>query len=108
MVLPMTTDYREVELAELNHVYDAWGGWTHSQWIFWSPVYNGERRCKGYVLYQTPHNRNPRVRREGNILILKSGVRVRCKQMTESWTQYDKEVEARQGGPPFDTGWLDP
>jgi hypothetical protein len=85
----------ECEWIELNHVYDGCGNHTLSQWIFWD--WTGYRK----QVADWCHAGSTKSFRRGNSLLLFSHyksrfIRVRCREITETWTQHDPEIEDRE------------
>lgn len=89
--LSLETSTNRVDVIELNHFYDSTNGHeVFQQWLFWD-LKDGEwelidwRICKGEQV--------------NNNLLLIDGKVVKAGRTIESWTDWDRELAAREKTP---------
>lgn len=82
-----------VDSIEINHLHDGNGCFFLHQVVFWDVTTDGRRVCQGWKNLQ-----NCRI--SGNTVYL-SGKRIRFTSQSESWTDFDPELEARNDWPMY-------
>ena len=101
-LVPWTPTLRdEVDVIELNHVFDGEGQHVLSQFIFWEfETHSAAEHVVAWRLWKPGSSLPLRdVRQGGCVLLFRDGESlrlVRGKQYRETWTQYDPEIDNRR------------
>lgn len=84
----------QVDIIELNHLHDARGHRTFSQWIFW----RWNHDCRRYEVAAWRMAKHPSTWSRGTLRIVDGNhIReIRTVSYRETWTRYDPEVVDRE------------